>query len=137
MAEPESGVHSLGTIQPRSIDGFLYHPSRKEPGAYRYRLRFTDKSGQYYHELPITDLALRFFVDYLREHDGRLCGDVTKMMNQTLTNCDQLWLRLGLTRPFHKRDDEPAYCYLQVNGIYTFPDYLSGRCFADFRTQAV
>jgi hypothetical protein len=25
-----------------------------------------------------------------------------------------------------------SWCYLQVNGIYTFPDYLEGKCFADF-----
>jgi len=37
-----------------------------------------------------------------------------------------VYLRLGLGRRFR------GWHYLQVNGIYTFPDYLQGRCYADF-----
>jgi len=33
---------------------------------------------------------------------------------------------IGLTRPYE------GWCWLQVNGVYIFPDYLEGRCFADF-----
>jgi hypothetical protein len=29
----------------------------------------------------------------------------------------------------------PERCYLQITGIYTFPDYLKGRTFIDFRTK--
>jgi hypothetical protein len=39
---------------------------------------------------------------------------------------------LGLTRPFQKSDADQKWCYIQVTGIYTFPDYLEGKCFADF-----
>lgn len=44
----------------------------------------------------------------------------------------ETWLRLGLTRPWQPADEDRAWCFLQVTGIYTFPDYLHGACFADF-----
>jgi len=31
----------------------------------------------------------------------------------------------------------PDRCYVQITGVYSFPDYLSGRCFADFAPPAV
>jgi hypothetical protein len=51
----------------------------------------------------------------------------------TLTAADHLHLRIGLTRPWGERGDR---CFLQVNGIYSFPDYLDGRSFADFAPAA-
>jgi hypothetical protein len=41
----------------------------------------------------------------------------------------QVFLRIGLARGWEKFPDR---CYLQVTGVYSFPDYLGGRCFADF-----
>jgi hypothetical protein len=41
-----------------------------------------------------------------------------------------LYLRIGLARGW---DEQPDRCYLQITGIYTFPDYLAGKTFDDFR----
>ena len=42
----------------------------------------------------------------------------------------EVYLRLGLARAYPKNQ-----CYLQVTGVYSFPDYLDGRNFADFGTN--
>jgi hypothetical protein len=42
-------------------------------------------------------------------------------------------LRIGLARLWEKFPDR---CYLQITGIYTFPDYLRGRTFTDFVISA-
>ncbi len=130
--EPGTGVRSLGTIRSESVDGFIYQPDMFERGKYRYRLSFTQADGQCFEDLPITDLALRYYADYLRLHDKISCDDIQAMLLSSFQTTE-IWLRLGLTRPFQKKRDDDSWCYLQVNGIYTFPDYLEGRCFADFR----
>ena len=33
---------------------------------------------------------------------------------------------------FTKKNAARSFGWLQVNGIYSFPDWLEGRCFADF-----
>jgi hypothetical protein len=49
---------------------------------------------------------------------------LTRIFNQRTT-----FLRIGLARLWERYPDR---CYLQVTGIYTFPDYLRGRTFTDF-----
>lgn len=44
-----------------------------------------------------------------------------------------VYLRIGLARGWDKLPDR---CYLQITGIYTFPDYLGGREFVDFAPSA-
>jgi len=50
----------------------------------------------------------------------------TLRLLKALRSCDQIALRLGLGREWN------GVHYVQINGIYTEPDYLNGRCFADF-----
>jgi hypothetical protein len=40
-----------------------------------------------------------------------------------------IYLRIGLSRGWQKYPDR---CYLQVNGVFTFPDYLDGKTFLDY-----
>lgn len=44
------------------------------------------------------------------------------------TDC---YLRIGLTREYN------GNLWLQVNGIYTFPDYAKGMCFMDYKQAGV
>jgi hypothetical protein len=37
--------------------------------------------------------------------------------------------KIGLARGW---DEHPARCYLQITGVYTFPDFLKSKTFADF-----
>lgn len=123
------GPRSLGTIQPRSIEKVLYAPG--EQGAWDYRLIFTDADDVAY-RLKITDLSWHYYCDSRRDetHDPqKIATDLTKIL-QTRT----VYLRIGLSRGWSKF---PERCYLQVNAIYTFPDYLDGRTFADFTPQRI
>jgi hypothetical protein len=129
--KPGTGARSLGTICPRSINYFEHIPSRFDSGKFDYRLGFTDQSGENFEEIPITDLALRCYVDHLRVRQAVSPNKITTLLSNTFSEGEN-WLRLGLTRPFQKTEKEAQWCFLQVNGIYTFPDYLDGRCFADF-----
>lgn len=119
------GARSLGTIQPEAIVQVRYEPER-EGDAWDYRIHFYDPNDDFY-RLKITDLTWHYYCDSLR---GRglepitISADLTKMLRSR-----KVYLRIGLARGWKKFPDR---CYLQVNGIYTFPDYLEGRTFADF-----
>jgi len=41
----------------------------------------------------------------------------------------RVYLRIGLARHWKRFPDR---CFLQITGVYSFPDYLGGRCHADF-----
>lgn len=48
---------------------------------------------------------------------------------------EQVYLRVGLARGWG--GEAERRCHLQINGVYTFPDYLGGRCCADFPQSAL
>jgi hypothetical protein len=101
---------------------------RENDGKLDYRIEFVDESGCVY-ELPVTDLSFRYFVDHKRAEissPNRVASNLVQQFHQ-----GDVFLRIGLTRPTWK--EHPHCCFLQVNGIYTFPDYLEGCCFADYR----
>jgi hypothetical protein len=129
---PGDGVRSLGTIKAKSIDSVGFY--RQEIGSDKrdkFTLNFTDASEQVFKQIPVTDLAFRYYLlDYVRRgwHPRRIRENLEIKLALA-----EVWLRLGLTRPYRKADNAPTWCYLQITGIYTFPDYLDGRCFADFQ----
>jgi hypothetical protein len=59
-------------------------------------------------------------------HKGQTQEEVSEKLTATFKR-GKIWLRLGLTRPYE------GWCWLQVTGIYTFPDYLMGKCFDYFK----
>ncbi len=124
-----SGDRSLGTIRARVWE--VLHQQTDE-GGWDYRLVFTDSSGDRY-KLKITDLAFRYFVDRQRERAESAAFHAAEDVKRALKSCREVYLRIGLARHWAKF---PERCYLQVNGMYTFPDYLNGRCFADFAPRA-
>lgn len=119
------GERSLGTIRPAEITNLLYEPT--VGGKWDYRIVFEDQAAQTY-RLAVTDLAYRHYLDYGRVQVNypleELIPRLTHILNQRTT-----FLRIGLARLWDKFPDR---CYLQVTGIYTFPDYLGGRTFVDF-----
>ena len=123
------GDRSLGTLQTRSVS-FVRH-LLDEHGNYNYRITFSDAIGQEYN-LAVTDLTFRYYVDHLREVEGLSCGRIGLIL-QNIFNNRHTYLRIGLTRPTWEA--HPHCCALQITGVYTFPDYLEGRCFADFPPQ--
>lgn len=125
--EPGTGIRSLGTIKPRFIHQFIYKTVVYDGREQRdYRLFFRDESEQYYASVKVNDLAVQYYANHLCSQPGLSQEDVGEKLTATFKR-GQVWLRLGLTRPYE------GWCWLQVTGIYTFPDYLVGKCFDDFK----
>ncbi len=109
------GSRSLGTIKVMEIV-FVEH-SPKKGGKFNYRITFQDQSGAEYN-LPVTDLAFRYCCGNMRKEkiDTNAIGFQLKCTFET----SLVFLRIGLTRLFKNRH------YIQITGVYTFPDYLEG-----------
>ena len=120
------GTRSLGTIRPQEIHQVIYEQEGMN-GPWNYRFWFTDGQGKTY-RLKITDLTWHYYCGSLRGEDR----DPTQISAELTTRLasSEVFLRIGLSHGWKKFPDR---CYLQVNGIYTFPDYLEGRTFADLR----
>ncbi len=119
------GTRSLGTIHVAQMDEVQFNPL--ENGRRNYRLVFVDGENQR-HRLPVTDLAFRTHLDYLRDQCGMPYAAIAQSLTRTFQQIPVM-LRIGLTRGWERFPDR---CYLQITGVYSSPDYLSGRCFADF-----
>jgi hypothetical protein len=119
------GTRSLGTIRVETIcqvkHSFKYND-------WDYRIHFVDQNHCEY-RLKVVDLAFGYYVNHLRVQRGMSCEEISSMLTVKFHNAD-IYLRIGLTRPTWEK--HPHCCALQVTGVYTFPDYLEGRCFADY-----
>ncbi len=118
------GPRSVGTIQPRAIHQVFYEQG--EDNAWNYRLGFFDQQDEYY-RLKITDLTWNYYCAFQRTQDrapAQIASDLTQLLKSKTVH-----LRIGLSRGWAKF---PGRCFLQVNGVYTFPDYLRGKIFTDF-----
>ena len=93
------------------------HEDQYKPG--KIKASFTDNAGHAYNYLSITD---RGFHDYAKKHqtDGKLY-EVTNLINEQ----DEVYLRVGLSRVFQVQDGRNGF-WLQVNGIYTYPNFHGG-----------
>ena len=98
-------------VSPSSLD---IHEDQYKPG--KIKASFTDGAGHSFRYLSITD---RGFFDYAKRHQDD--GELGKVQNFILTQ-DEVYLRIGVGRRW-KVDDRDGY-WLQVNGIYTFPNFL-------------
>ncbi len=124
---PTSKTRSMGTIGNVRILGVEVDDSY---GRRQYRLSFQDSSGRAYDRFPVNDLAFRTAI----QKDIDALGDERKaegVASQALCSKERVYLRIGLARP-EQLGNHPVACWTQVTGIYTFPDYLHGKTFADF-----
>jgi hypothetical protein len=115
------GARSLGTIKPANIHEVTY--AKGDEGAWDYRLGFYDAKDKYY-RLKITDLTWQYYCRSLRGEDRdpeTIAAELTKRLKKI-----DLYLRIGLARGWNEHPDR---CYLQITGVYTFPDYLEGKTF--------
>jgi hypothetical protein len=119
------GPRSIGTVHPDQILEVKYE--KEITGKWDYRLRFLDPQGCKY-RLKITDLTWHYYCDSLRNEThapAQIAVELTHMLQS-----NKVYLRIGLSRGWAEHRER---CYLQVNAIHTFPDYLDGKTFADFR----
>jgi hypothetical protein len=117
------GTRSLGTIRPKRIKKASWERSENK---WKYRLGFADGSESKYW-LTVTDLSWRYYNDALLE--GRSADEIASALTRKLL-ASQVYLRVGLARGW---EQYPNRCFLQITGVYTFPDYLEGRTFANFK----
>lgn len=99
-------------VQPSALN---IHEDQYKPG--KIKASFADGAGHSYRYLSITD---RGFFDYAKKHqnDGQLAK-----VKKFISTQKEVYLRIGLSRQFTSPDGRDGY-WLQVNGIYTFPDYF-------------
>ncbi len=102
--EPGANTRSLGTVSQIQVTSVNL---QEWSGERRYRLYFTDQTGHQY-------------------------DNVSEEITSLLTSTDRIYLRLGLARPWVNPNTGKLGCWMQVTGIYSFPDYLGGKSFADF-----
>lgn len=115
-------TRSIGTISnTKIIDVYL------TPGTIKPRITFADSSSCEF-ERPASDLAMWDRCHSLVKDQGHSILSVQEKLLSSLQNVDRLYLRVGLARPW----GQVSKCWLQITGIYTFPDYLDGKCFDDF-----
>ncbi len=122
------GRRSLGTVRPDCLE--IFHSARPA-GGWDYRVGFGDASGAFY-RLAVTDLAFRYYLDRLRIAEHLPAPAAAAALAGRLRDTE-VFLRIGLARGW---EVHPERCYLQVTGVYSFPDYLAGRCFADLAAGA-
>jgi hypothetical protein len=93
-----------------------------KPG--KLRVNFTDRAGNSFRYLSITDLG---FFEYAERHAAE---DKIDELNDFIHSQEELYIRLGLGR-LHQTSDGINGFWLQVNGIYTFPEYNEDiRCYS-------
>jgi hypothetical protein len=130
FVQENEGARSLGTVKVAHLNDVSH---RCFEGRWDYRISFIDCGGAEY-RLGVTDLTFRSYVDHLREVRGIDCDLIGNQLKRKLQK-RSVYLRIGLTRPTWAK--HPHCCFLQINGVYSFPDYLEGNCFADFRLDPI
>ena len=116
-----TGKRSLGTLKPRKIDEIYQRVGRSKTRA-QFRLKFQDDNADF--DFPINDFTLIRYIERLQKNGISI--DYAMALLSDRFHRSETWLRVGLTRNFF------GWHWIQINGIYTFPDYLAGQSFADF-----
>jgi hypothetical protein len=125
-----TGVGSLGTIRLRSLDDVVFR-QREDYGTWNFRLRFRDESDDSY-SLSVTDLCFRYMLERLRDQYHYRPEAAAEYVRRKIAGSDVVYLRIGLSRPYGSTRER---CFLQINGVHTFPDYLNGKCHADYAPE--
>ena len=126
---PGRGLASLGTVN-AAIERFLLQ--RNHCGTIDYRAMFSDEAGNRT-RLSITDLTFRLWADHLRVRQGLSFDQLNRQLNATFADGREVWVRIGLTRPWSRSDNGERGCYLQITGIHTVPDYLEGATWTELQ----
>jgi len=113
---PESApARSLITlaINPQSIQivADRYNPEK-------IKAHISDTLGKEYSFLSITDLGFHTYA----ENHYQQAGSYSEL-NALIQNQDEVFVRLGLSRYFQAPNGRAGF-WIQVNGIYSFPEYF-------------
>jgi Dual OB-containing domain len=84
----------------------------------KFKLKITDNDGKIYNYMPITDLGFFLHLSSKSKSSNNI-DDINKFIWKQ----KKLFLRIGLSRYYESPGGKNGF-WLQVNGIYTFPQYL-------------
>jgi hypothetical protein len=122
------GDRSLGTICLPEIIDVICDTRYDKLG---YRLAFMDGAHTKY-ELKVTDLAFNYFMNYVYKNKIKDLRELSEFAKKKLMEAD-VYLRIGLTRGWDPDQTRPQNkCWLQITGVYSFPDYLEGGTFLNY-----
>ena len=114
---PQKSIVTI-SVNPRE---FSIVPDSFNPG--NIKVIFSDKSGREFRYLSITDLG---FYNYAEKNKR----DNFSNLNNFIHSQSEVYIRIGISREFESPDGRKGF-WLQVNGIYLFPEYLEEiRCYA-------
>ena len=123
---PGADTRSIATLIGSTEHFFIIEQGR----AFKPRMRFMDATGDEFN-LPVNDLAIRELCFSKVIKQGESVADVAVGLNKVINAVQKIYLRIGLARPYKAEGAGAAHCYAQITGIYTFPDYLKGKTFAN------
>lgn len=123
---PGAQTRSIATLSGATITDIELTQNNLKP-----RITFIDKVGSEF-VLPASDLSLWDRCYSMVKKQKRNHLEVQSELIILLQKADRLYLRVGLARPWEPEDDGGEKCWVQITGVYSFPDYLNGKCFADF-----
>lgn len=84
----------------------------------KIKLHLTDNVGKDFSFLAITDLGFHAYAQATAGTEGSLDS-----VNEFIHSQEEVFLRVGLARRHQSPDGRDGF-WLQVNGIYTFPNFL-------------
>lgn len=116
---PDDPGPSIGTMHAQTLPLLRCDYYGDRPSL---RMQITDGRGTIKQRIPITDLAFRSLFEHILQRWQGNCEKAVMTLNRRMDG-REIYLRLGLTRPFIKAPvPYSGWCCLQVNGIHTFPD---------------
>ena len=119
---PDGGKYFPVDSQPScSIITLSINPSkisvhRNKFNAKKLQSWFFDLNGNQFRYIPVTDLGLIIYFD-------KYGDEGISKINGFLKEQEQIFIRLGLSIK-HKTNDGQEGHWMQLNGIYTFPEFL-------------
>ena len=125
--QPGTDTRSLGTIKNVDVQNIA---AEQRQDRLTFRMDFQDESGDLHQRFPVNDLAFRGLVSNLADQQKSV-QRAAEILLRRFKGADRIYLRIGLARPTVIGNYEEA-CWVQVTGVYTFPDYLNGRTWGDF-----
>ncbi len=126
--KPGAKTRSIATLSKATVINISL---REEDGKLKYRLSFKDEAGNVF-DYAVSDLTFRELCFKRIKKEGYPPLTLSDELKKSLKRADRIYLRLGLARPWVQPGLTEPRCYVQVTGIYSFPDYLQGRTFTDF-----
>jgi hypothetical protein len=81
---------------------------------------FEDEDGNEFKFISITDYCFCEFAEKAQTDEGAI-----RNLNAFLSSQEKIYLRIGLTRRYQSQDGRDGF-WIQINGIYSFPDIYDG-----------